>query len=151
MMQELIQTLYAALGAIAFSVLFNAKGKKIFVSAIGAAAAWVVYLAAFKVTEDKVISLFFSTLAAAVFSEILARIIKAPVIVLLVPMLVPLFPGGDLYYTTINFVQGNTAQFGYYAKLVLSEAGVIGFGVIMITSMVQVVLKIYRHFKKSAL
>ena len=150
-MQQLSQIIFAALGAIAFSVLFNAKGKKILASAVGAAITVVVYNAALKVTDDKVISLFFATLAAAVFAEIMARIIKAPVIVFLVPILVPLFPGGDLYYTTINFVQGNTAQFGYYAKLVLSDAGVIGFGVIMITSTVQVVLKVFRHFKKSAL
>lgn len=147
-MQVLIQTLMGTMGAVGFSVLFNVHGKKIVPSALGAAISWLVYMAVFYVYEDKVISLLGATITAAILSEMLARIIKAPVIILLVPMLIPMFPGSDLYYTTTNLVQGNTAEFAEYLSLVMREAGAIAFGIILVTCMVQVILKIYHHFRR---
>ena len=145
-MQTLFQTLMGTMGAVGFSVLFNVKGKKIAASALGAALSWTVYMAVFHVYEDKVICVLGATVTAAILSEILARVMKAPVITLLVPMLIPLIPGSDLYYTTTNLVQGNTVEFAEHLSLVMRESGAIAFGIILVTCMVQVILKIYRHF-----
>lgn len=145
-MQAVIQTLFGTMGAVGFSVLFNVRGKKIAASALGAAVSWSVYLAIFQRYGDKVISLLGATITAAILSEILARVLKAPVIILLVPMLVPMIPGSDLYYTTTNLVQGNAVLFAEYLSLVMREAGAIAFGIILVTCMVQVILKVYHHF-----
>ena len=58
----------------------------------------------------------------AAFSEILARVLKAPVILLLVPMLIPEIPGGDLYYAMYDLVQRHFTDFGNSANKVLMEA-----------------------------
>lgn len=146
-MQAVLQTLMGAAGAVGFSVLFNIRGKKLLAAAAGAAFSWVVYLLLYHVYADKVIGLLGAALTAAVLSEILARVLKSPVIILLVPMLIPLIPGSDLYYTTTNLVLGNTVEFGKYFSLVIREAGAIAFGIILVACMVQVILKIYRHFR----
>ncbi len=146
-MQAVVQTLTGALGAIGFSILFNVRGRKLAAAGLGAAISWIVYLILFGVYGDKVISLFGATLTVTILSEILARVMKAPVIILLVPMLVPLIPGSDLYYTTINMVQGNTAEFTQSLSLVLKEAGAIAFGIILVTSTVQIIIKIYHLLK----
>ena len=54
------------------------------------ALAWAVYLACTCNGLDIFAGLFFATLAAALASELLARAVKAPVIMLLVPMLLSL-------------------------------------------------------------
>ena len=76
-------------------------------------------------------------------SELLARLLKAPVITLLVPMLVPLIPGGDLYYTTLALVQGDTAGFARYGTLFIEEAGAMAFGVILVACLVQTLGKLW--------
>lgn len=146
-MRAVVQTVMGTLGAVGISVLFNVRGRKLAAAGAGAALSWIVYLILYRIYGDKVISLFGATLTAAVLSEILARVLKAPVIILLVPMLIPLLPGGDLYYTTTYMVQGNAAEFTVYLGFVMQEAGAIAFGIILVTCIVQVLMKIYHHFR----
>ncbi|MDE6063834.1 MAG: threonine/serine exporter family protein, partial [Lachnospiraceae bacterium] len=96
--------------------------------------------------NDKIAALLGAALTVAVLAEILARVMKAPVIILLVPMLIPLIPGSDLYYMTTNLVLNNTVESAEYLNLVMREAGMIAFAVILVTCAVQVIMKVYRHF-----
>ena len=143
-MQAIIQTVMGMLGAIGFSILFNVRGKKLMGIAAGAGISWVVYLAVYQLDQDKVVSLVFATIAAAVISEIMARLIKIPVTITLVPILIPLIPGSDLFYATSNMVRGRAEESTYYLELVLKESGAIDFGIILVTCVVQVINKVMK-------
>lgn len=71
----------------------------------------------------------------AALSEVLARMLRTPVILLLVPMLIPEVPGEALYYTMYYLVQGYQEEFGTYSGLVLTEAGAIALGIILASHM----------------
>lgn len=147
MRQAVVQVVMGMCGAVGFSVLFNVRGKKLVAAGLGAALSWSVYLVLYHIYGDnKIAALLGAAFTVAVLAEILARVMKAPVIILLVPMLFPLIPGSDLYYMTINLVLNNTAEFAEYLNLVMREAGVIAFAVILVTCAVQVIMKVYRHF-----
>ena len=107
----LLQIVMAMIGALGFGLLFHISGSRLITIMLGAAVNWGVYLLAMQWYDNRVTAFFVSTLATAALAELLARLLKAPVITLLVPMLVPLIPGGDLYYTTLALVQGDTAGF----------------------------------------
>ena len=107
----LLQIVMAMIGALGFGLLFHIYGSRLITIMLGAAVNWSVYLLAMQWYDNRVTAFFVSTLATAALAEVLARLLKAPVITLLVPMLVPLIPGGDLYYTTLALVQGDTADF----------------------------------------
>ena len=92
--------------AVTFSMIFNVRGSRIVVGGLGAGFAWAVYLFALDQYGDKAMGLLAATLAAGILSEIMARILKTPVTILLVPMLMPLVPGADLYYTTSFLLRG---------------------------------------------
>ena len=119
----LLQIVMAMIGALGFGLLFHISGSRLITIMLGAAVNWGVYLLAMQWYDNRVTAFFVSTLATAALAEVLARLLKAPVITLLVPMLVPLIPGGDLYYTTLALVQGNTAGFARYGTLFIEEAG----------------------------
>ena len=106
----LLQIVMAMIGALGFGLLFHISGSRLITIMLGAAVNWGVYLLAMQWYDNRVTAFFVSTLATAALAEVLARLLKAPVITLLVPMLVPLIPGGDLYYTTLALVQGDTAR-----------------------------------------
>jgi uncharacterized membrane protein YjjB (DUF3815 family) len=151
MTQYLIQTLAACLGSLGFAVLFNIKGKKLFLIACGGGISWIVYLTAKTIGADNaILGMFISTMAVAILAEISARVIKTPVITLLVPMVIPLIPGGDLYHTMTYLVQNDMSAFADSSKFAASEAGAIAFGILVVTSLVQIITKTSRYLQSAA-
>lgn len=140
-----VQTLMASIGSLGFAVLFNIRGRKLIWVVLGGALSWVVYLACICRGQDVFVALLCATSAAALASEILARLIKAPVLMLLVPMLIPLIPGGDLYYMMSFFVRGDNEAFALRARLLLSEAGAIALGILCIASLMSILTSFHRH------
>lgn len=136
---EIIQTCLGGLGAIGFALLFRVTGKKLAAVGIGGCISWIVYLLVWNAYDDKALAILASTITVGILAEILARVMKTPVIVLLVPMLIPLIPGSDLYYTTSYLVRGQAAECTETLNLLAWEAGAIAFGIILVTCMVQVI------------
>ena len=132
----LIQTIAAFIGALGFALLFNVRGYKPVITGIGGALSWMIYLVMNYCIQDKIISLFIASVFLMLLAEILARILKTPAIILLVPMLIPLIPGGDLYYTMFYLVGNNLQESLGYLSLVMKEAASISFGIIIVTSFV---------------
>lgn len=132
----LIQTIAAFIGALGFALLFNVRGYKPVITGIGGALSWMIYLVMNYCIHDKIISLFIASVFLMLLAEILARILKTPAIILLVPMLIPLIPGGDLYYTMFYLVGNNLQESLGYLSLVMKEAASISFGIIIVTSFV---------------
>ncbi|MDD2971784.1 MAG: threonine/serine exporter family protein [Lachnospiraceae bacterium] len=147
MMTYVIQVLTGTIGSIGFSILFNIKGYKIAVGAVGGAVSWIVYLISFYRTDDVVTSMLISTMVVAALAETCARICKTPVVILLVPMLIPLIPGRDLYYTMQHLVFGRMDRAAFYLQLVLKEAGAIAFGIILLTFVTQFLQKTVHYFE----
>lgn len=148
-MRDVIQTIMGMIGAVGFAIWFHVRINKLWACALGGGLSWVVYLAVLNRTGDKALGLLASTLTVGFLAEILARALKTPVTILLVPMLVPLIPGGDLYYTTSYLVRDMAEECAERLNLVIREAGAIAFGIIMVTCFVQVTQQLYNRFKVS--
>lgn len=145
MENDLIQILVAFLGTIGFSIFFTIKKVRILVVSVGAALVWIAFLAFYAWTDNKVLALFGAAALASALAEILARIMKSPTTVLLMPMLIPLIPGGNLYYTMFHMVRGNSEEFQKFLQMVLQEAAAIALGIMLVASVVQVINKIRKY------
>jgi len=141
-MDDVKQICMGMLGAIGFAVLFHVRKEKLVAVAIGGALAWAVYLVVVQIGGDKSLGLFISTVTVALLAEIMARVLKTPVTILLVPMLVPLIPGSDLYYTTSYFLGGRTQECVDRLDSLVKSAGAIAFGIICVTCLFQVVVRL---------
>ena len=148
MTDHIIQTLMGAIGAVGFAILFNVRGKKLGLLFLGGALDWTIYLLLTCNGHSIFAGMFFATVTAAVLSEILARILKVPVLMSLVPMLIPLIPGGSLYRTMSAFVRGENQQFLHYAKQTVTEAGAIALGIIAVAAITHILQYILEHRKK---
>ena len=126
-----IQTLMGVIGSVGFAVLFGVFDRKLSWIAVGSGLGWAVYLLYVANGYGMFIGLFAASLFVASLSELSARILKTPVILMLVPMLIPEIPGGDLYYTMSYLVQRQYAGFGNASDQVLLEAGAIALGIIL--------------------
>lgn len=140
-MASIFQIFLAAVIALCFAVVFNVHGHKLPIAAIGGAFAWTVYLSVRALTSSIFIGIFAASGLTALLAELLARQMRAPVTVFLVPTLLPLFPGGDLYYAAAALVR-NDGSFIDAASLVLKEAGSIAAGIIVAATLVQVYYRV---------
>ena len=106
--------LLCVLGTVGFCVVLNVPKNKILSVIIGAFFCSLTFEMLFEYTT---LGIFASTLIAVIvahtYSEIIARILKTPSTVILIPTTVPLLPGGYLFYAMSGLVTGNKTAFGY--------------------------------------
>ena len=151
MRPEFVQTSMGIIGSLGFALLFGIRGTKpLGCIALGSGIGWIVYLVSVAGGHGKAFGMLASSLVIAACSEILARVIKTPVILLLVPMLIPEIPGGDLYYTMYSLVEGDTDKSASLLQLVLAEAGAIALGIILASYAAGLINNIYRHVRPCA-
>lgn len=109
-MQAFTGLLTALLGSAGFALLFHVRKQLLPLAALGGALCWGVYLLAGEATASLFLRAFAASSVTAVWSEVLARVQKTPAQQYLIIGLVPLVPGGTLYYAMRALVQQDWAQ-----------------------------------------
>ena len=127
----MITTIMAFLGSAGFSFLFGVRGRKIAVLGAGASVGWIVYLAAARLGADVFFANFAAALTVEVLSSFLAIGLKSPVTVMQIPLLIPLIPGGDLYYMMYNLISQDFTASAQYSNQVLIKTGAIVLGIVV--------------------
>lgn len=150
MKHEVIQVLMAFGGTWGFSVFFHIDKKKLIPVSTAGAFTWILYLISRHLGASEMLGLFLASVASSVMAEIFARVMKAPSTVFVIPILVPLIPGGNLYYTMSHLVLGDTAKFNTFLRLVLWEASSIALGVIVVLSIVHLIRQLEYYFRKNS-
>lgn len=139
-----IQIFAAMLGSLGFSLLFNIKKDKLPFVLLGSGMGWSVYLLCYHFSSN----LFLTNMLASVFctasAEFLARWRKAPATLFLLVHILPLVPGGSLYYTMRSFVLQDQAAFTMYGLNTLYVSAGIAVGILIVTSFIH----IYNSYKK---
>ena len=143
-----IQTIMGCIGAVCFAVLFNVRGKRLGLIAVSSALSWLGYVLCDANGAGVFWAIFCGTVVAGIISEVLARVVKAPVLMLLVPILIPLFPGGTLYNMMSSLVHSENDAFLRYARQLLEEAGAIALGIICCASVMGIFMGWQTHVRK---
>ena len=107
----LLLLIAGVLGTVGFAVTFRIRWRRLPFATVAGLIATAVYIVFVRYGADYFVSNLAAAIAVTFYSEIMARVIKTPVTVLLVPGLVPLLPGGMLYYTMRYLVTGDPERF----------------------------------------
>ena len=136
------------IGSVCFAVLFNVRGRRLGLIALASALSWLGYVLCDFSGAGTFWAIFCGTTVAGMISEILARVVKAPVLMMLVPILIPLIPGGTLYNMMSSLVRSRNEQFLRYARQLLEEAGAIALGIIVCASVMSIFMGLQNHFRR---
>lgn len=143
MTDALLQILGAFISCVGFAIIYRAKKKRLILSGLSAALGWAVCCIVQSQTDAIFTIYFIGAAVVTLFSEVMARVTKAPATIYLVPGLLPMVPGGSLYYTTYALVTGDKAGANYYgARTALAAIG-IAFGLVVVS----VIMHYYNEFK----
>lgn len=124
-------------GTLGFSFFFRMTKKKIIWAALGGALTCVIYVIVCRFTDAIFFQNAIPALTATVYSEILARITKSPATPYITLSIVPLIPGGKLYYTTYYFVVGERELFKSSLSDTFKIAAGLAVGIIIISVIIR--------------
>lgn len=125
------------LGTLGFSFFFRMTKKKIIWAALGGALTCVVYVITCRFTDGVFFQNVIPAITATIYSEILARATKAPATPYITLSIVPLIPGGKLYFTTYYFVVGEREMFKSELYDTFKIAAGLSVGIIIISVIIR--------------
>lgn len=139
---DLIQIFTGFLGSLGFGILFHIRGKKLMIASLGGLMSWTVFLLLEPLLPSEPMRYFFASAAVTVYAEVFARIMKTPTTTFLVPSLIPLIPGGSLYYTMNYALNEQWPAFAAKAVYTLELALALALGIIAVTTLTRMLMVI---------
>ena len=131
-LQFLIQLVTSAIGSVGFAMIYRVAGKYLPLAAVGGTLTFAVYYAVEFFGLGVFAAAMLSSAFAALFSEIFAKIKRAPVSIFLLPCSIPIVPGSGLYYTIANFISKDLAAAGRYLSTTLGIGLGIACGIVVV-------------------
>lgn len=101
--------IFAAIATSAFSVLFGLHSTDVFLASVGAAIGWAVFQS-IPQTSSPAFAAFLAALAAGLYSEIAGWFRSKPATVYMIASIIPLVPGGGMYYTMLSTLKGDSVR-----------------------------------------
>lgn len=139
----LVNSFYALVATLCFSVIFNINRRYLLFTALGGGITWFVYLIFLRVS-DHIMAYFVASICAAIYAEIMARVMKTPVTTFVICAVIPLVPGGGMYNTMLQIVQGHYNSSLSTGIDTLSIAGAIAVGIIFVSSCTKILVNLIR-------
>ena len=120
---------YAFFSCFFFTFIYSMKDIRVILAAsLGGALGWMGYLLVAPITGVVGQNLV-AAVIVALFSEIASRVLKTPSTLFLIVGILPMVPGGGIYYTMEYCIQGNNEMFISKGLETFAVAGAIAIGV----------------------
>lgn len=144
MNQDILSVIGSFFGSLGFAILYNTRGRRVFIPAVGGAVFWAVYLVFLYYVKNEYLGFFVVAILITIYSEIWARLLKTPATTVLMPTVIPLIPGGSLYYAMEAALRMDMVRFAEKSKAALGLAISLAAGIMVVTSLRQPVERLVR-------
>ncbi len=125
-----LQIIGAVISVLGYGIIFNTKRKFLFTSAIGGGIGFAIYVVVYYGLNNMTLALFLSSMAFSVYSDVIARVKKAPATVFLLLSLILVVPGNGMYQTMLLVVSGDPTLALWSGLNTIAIAVTIAIGVI---------------------
>lgn len=140
----MIHFMFSYLSTVAFAILINLPRRILLSSGFTGAIGWVVFISMRQAEQGITAANFMGGIAIGCLSILFSRWQKVPVLVVNVPALVPLVPGGPAYKAVREFVTGDYFAGFEQVMIVLMTSGAIA-AAFMMTSLIERLITKYRQ------
>lgn len=125
----------ATLATVCFCVFWHVPKNVLLPAGINGGIGWTFYKILIGLSYNNIIANFLPAILVSLISEFLARKLKQPAILFVIPGIVPLVPGLGMYNTMLNLVRENFDLAIETGANVLFVGGAISLGVLIVTSL----------------
>lgn len=144
---EIIQLITGMLGSLGFALMFGLKKQYLIAATLGGLLNWGLYLLGMYWWGTVFFAGLLASASSALYSEVMARVKKAPATLFFITSVIPLIPGRTLYYTCSNAVIRNWAEAKRYANFTLQYALSIAAGACIIWAITLTIENIKKNKK----
>lgn len=138
---EIVQIIAGGIGSLGFAVLFNIRGKRLIAAAFGGFLSWLLFVIFSYFTKNEPLNYFFVAMLLTLYAEVMARVLKTPTTTFITTSLIPLIPGGSLYYTMAYAFASDSENFILKGTYTLQLASALALGIIVATTVSRISLK----------
>lgn len=139
---ELIQILAGFIGTMGFAVLFNIRGKRFFFAGLGGLLSWLLFVLFSHMIPYEPVCYFLVAVLISAYAELMARFLKTPTTTFITTSLIPLIPGGSLYYTMAYAFESDMEHFLEKGIYTLELASALALGIIIATTTTRILTKL---------
>lgn len=122
-----------AIGTLGFCLFFKIRRDKLIYGCIGGLLTSLFFCICSDLGLSVLMRNLIPTIVGTLYAEVIARIVKAPTTVFLIPAVIPLTPGGTLYYTMSAIVEGDMVKAQKQGEITLLVALGIAVGIVFIS------------------
>lgn len=144
---EIIQIITGGIGSLGFAVLFNIRGKRVVAATIGGLLSWFLFVAISYFTDNEPLNYFIVAVFLTMYAEVMARILKTPTTTFITTSLIPLIPGGSLYYTMAYAFKNDSINFVIKGTDTVQLASALALGIIVATTVFRMISQKTNPFK----
>lgn len=144
----LLPVFFAFLSSAFFAIIYNVQGLGVLICSLGGALGWLVYLLSAPLLQSDIAQMFAAAVAISIYAEVMARKRKFPVTGYQLVAILPLVPGGGIYYTMEHAINGEIDAFLASFLHTLGVAGAIAVGVLLVSSIVRMWQNIHHNRKE---
>lgn len=130
-MNMLFQAIAAAIGVMAFAVLFRAPRRYYLDCGITGGIGWIIYLLVVQQGFSTAVASLASTLVLTILSRSLSVVRRAPVTIFLITSIFTLVPGAGIYYTAYYMMMDDIGMAAAKGLETLKVAGGISLGILL--------------------
>lgn len=142
----LLQLLAAFVGSFGYAVLNHIRGIKLLVAGLGGLLTWGLYLLVREPVESLLVSNLVAASFAAVYAEVMARVLRSPATIFVAPAVITLVPGGALYYAMYSAIAGDSAGASTHGYEAWNVAVGVAIGIAAVTGIFNILTLLRRRW-----
>ncbi len=134
----ILEVLLSIVASLGFGIQFNIQKKHLFIASLSGGVSWLIYSLLLAVDFNNTFSLFMGSAMMSLYSEIMARKARTPATAFIVCGMIPLVPGGGMYYTVYDYVNHNYEKAITTGINTLTSAVTIAIGIVFVYSIFRI-------------
>ena len=144
----LLQFIYALFATCGFAIIFRVPLKHFPVCMIIGGLAWSCYQICLYYNASAVVGCFIAACLVGLLSDICSRVFKEAATIFIIPGMISLVPGYNIYYTMEALLSSELGDAAKVGSQTLLMAGAIAAGLLVIGAVINVVLDYFfiMHF-----
>jgi uncharacterized membrane protein YjjB (DUF3815 family) len=123
-----------------FGVLVRMPRSLLFFGGLIGVVPWLVMYSVLNISQSIVLAVFVGSIAIGLSAEFLARFLKKPATMFLIPGFIPFVPGGETYNTVRFLVEGRYVEGAAMGMRVALIGSAIAFGVFLSSSVLRLIM-----------
>ena len=116
-------------------------------AALGGFLSWSMFIALGFLIESEPVRYFIVAASVSIYAELMARVLRTPTTTFIMTALIPLIPGGSLYYTMAYALESDLSRFIEKGIYTLELALALALGVIIAAAATKTLFRLLPHKK----